>query len=239
MGAFLQKILLIGISLFFLMYFSKIILGNFKPSNAFKEIGASLDEIRKIGQGGSNAGKAGTGAASKTGAAISKTASTPGSERAISLSNLSRGNIVSPGQPINGLAPATWFYEGIATVRFLDEDGQQVGVSQMVQQGDSKATGQVPFIATPQFGSDYSKTGFILFEKTNQTGDSKKDAWFVLPITYPIKNGAATSSWQGNVYNTGNSFSGTPNNTNSLNPNLNTNTGTGVGSGSTIPAPQR
>lgn len=239
MGELFQKLIILIVGLFFVMYFSKIIFAQYNVGNSFKSIGSSLAEIRKLGQ----AGNTSTGTGSNSNNASSngdKRASSVGSEQAISLGNLFRGNIVSPSEPINGLAPASWFYEGVSTARFLDEDGKQIGVAQMVQQGDIKATGQVPFIVTPQFSQGDAKTGFVLFEKVNTTNDSKKDAWFTLPITYPIKNGAATSSWQGNTYNTGNSFSGTPNVTNSLNPSLNTAGGGGqLGSGGTVPNPQR
>ncbi|MEN9852572.1 MAG: hypothetical protein RI996_515 [Candidatus Parcubacteria bacterium] len=222
MGELFQKLILLIVGLFFVMYFSKIIFAQYNVADSFKSIGSSLAEIRKLGQSTSTSNTTYTNSQNDD-----KRQSSTGAEKSISLGNLFRGNVVSPSEPINGLAPATWFYQGISTARFLDEGGKQIGVAQMVQQGDLKATGQVPFIVTPQFSQGNAQTGFVVFEKVNTSSDTKKDAWFTLPITYPIKNAAATSSWQGNTYNTGNSFSGTPNNTNTL------------GSGSAIPAPQR
>jgi hypothetical protein len=234
MGELIKKIILLVVGLWFILYFSRIIFAQFNVGDSFREIGSSLAEIRKLGQGASSTNSTNNNGNTRTN---DRRQSSVGSEKAVVLGNLSRGNIVSPREPINGIAPATWFYEGVSTARFLDEDGRQLGVSQMVQQGDLQATGQVSFIVTPQFTQGSAQTGYVVFEKVNTTNDAKKDAWFTLPITYPVRNGAAPSSWQGDAYNTGNSFSGTPNNSNSPNPDLNTNT-SGFG-GSTLPTPQR
>ncbi len=227
MGELFKKIIILVIGLWFVLYFSKIIFAQFNVSNSFKEIGNSLAEIRKLGQASSTANNFNQNSSTFSNPnGPSKTSSSAGAESAVSLGNLFRGNIVSPSTPINGLAPATWFYQGVATARFLDENGSELGVSQMVQQGDLNATGQVPFIVTPQFTQGYAKTGYVLFEKTNTTGDKTKDAWFTLPITYPLKEQPATTTWQGTSYNQ----STQQNNTNTTNT---------LGSGSTIPNPTR
>jgi hypothetical protein len=192
---FLKRLILFAIGLYLIIFFAKIIFNEFSLTGIATDITGSLNEFQKIG--GQNSS---TGGYTYGGSGSANLVTSKGAERAVTLSNLSRGNMIKNGDVIDGSAPGTWFFQGVSTARFYDESGTEIGVSQMLARGDTKTAAQVPFIATVQFRQGYnSQTGYVSFENANTSGDPKKLLRFVLPITYPVEN--QNQNTGGYIYN--------------------------------------
>jgi hypothetical protein len=91
----------------------------------------------------------------------------------------------------------------------------------MRAQADTTKSTRVPFTVVAQFTQGYAETGYVVFEKANAGGQTKNDAHYAFPITYPIKNGVTNPT-----SNTGTTFS-QPQTTNTQNTNNPTNSNQG------------
>lgn len=238
----IKKLVIFAIGFYFILFFARTFLGGVSATGFAKDITGALGEFRKLGQMGSST-NSGFNWGNPTGSNYAQNpggqaVSSKGSEGAVVFVNLSRGNMVSPGQNILGNMRGDWFYEGVATARFLDEYGKQIGMTQVVAESNTNVKTQVPFSVVARFTQGSAQTGYLVIEKANTTGDKTKDAWVTTPITYPV---AAS-------YNQPTNTSGTQNFAVPSTTNVNTgttqsgttNTSGTAGSfgGSTLPAPR-
>ena len=209
----IKRIIIFAIGVYIIVFIGRTLFGDFSFTRFSKDVSGAIGELRSIGDIGKRATSTqnsgfipnGTGsnntAYGNTGDNV--TATTKGSENAVSLRNLSRGNIVSVGQLIDGSAPGSWFFDGVSVVRFYDDRGSLLGISQMRAQGDTKNS-VVPFTAVAQFTRGSSDTGVAVFEKANTTGIAKNDARYAFPITYPVRNNKNSTNTNTNTVNTTN-----------------------------------
>ena len=102
--------------------------------------------------------------------------------------------MIHDGDVISGLIRGTWLYLGTATLRILDENGREVGRSQIKAVTESSGTSLVPFEAVVYLNSPSTDTGYASFENANTTGKNTRDLKYVLPVTFggvgktPISN---------------------------------------------------
>jgi hypothetical protein len=247
----IKKLVIFAIGFYFILFFARTFLGGVSATGFAKDISGALGEFRKLGQMGSSTNSGfGWGGPSGSNSAqnpTGQTTSSKGSDGAVVFVNLSRGNMVSPGQNILGNMRGDWFYEGVATARFLDEYGKQIGMTQVVAESNTNVKTQVPFSVVARFTQGGSQAGYLVIEKANTTGDKKKDAWVTIPITYPVAAGynqptntnsnTGTQNTSGSVWASPTSPSVTNINTNTSGSQNTTNTNTNFG-GNTLPAPR-
>jgi hypothetical protein len=251
----IKKLVIFAIGFYFVLFFARTFLGGVSATGFAKDITGALGEFRKLGQMGSSTGGFSWGGSSANGTQNpgGQTVSSKGSDGAVVFVNLSRGNMVSPGQNILGNMRGDWFYEGVATARFLDEYGKQIGMTQVVAESNSNVKTQVPFSVVARFTQGGAQTGYLVIEKANTTGDKTKDAWVTISITYPVANSysqpvSTNSNTSGTQSGSGAWVPGTSQWGGATTTNVNTNTtqsGTtntsgsaGSFGGSTLPAPR-
>ncbi len=253
----IKKIVIFAIGFYFVLFFARTFLGGVSATGFAKDLTGALSEFRKLGQMGSSTNSGwGSFSANGTQGAGGQTLSSKGSDGAVIFVNLSRGNMVAPGQNILGNMRSDWFYEGVATARFLDEYGKQIGMTQVIAESNTNVKTQVPFSLVARFAQGGAQTGYLVIEKANTTGDKTKDAWISMPITYPVaasynQTGGAnnaqtntsgawvpgTSQW-GTAANTNTTAGTGANVTQTTNTNTNTNTTGSNFGGSTLPSPR-
>ena len=253
----IKKLVIFAIGFYFILFFARAFLGGVSATGFAKDITSALGEFRKLGQMGSSTNSGwGTFTGNSTQNPGGQAVSSKGSDGAVVFINLSKGNMVSPGQNILGNMRGDWFYEGVATARFLDEYGKQIGMTQVVAESNTNVKTQVPFSVVARFVQGNAQTGYLVIEKANTTGDKTKDAWVTIPITYPVAAGynqpantntsnTATQNTTGSAWVPGMSQWGAGTNTNvntntntTQNTNTNTNTSNTNFGGTTLPAPR-
>lgn len=226
---FIKRLIIFAIGVYIIVFIGRTIFSDFSFTAFSKDLSGAAKELSGIGRIGQNSTSSRNyGSNSNINYSTNNTGdnsptkpneTTKGAENAVSLRNLSRGNIVAPGQIIDGTAPGAWFYEGVSTVRFYDDRGTLLGTSQMRAQGDPKSA-VVPFTAVAQFAQGFAQTGVAVFEKANTTGLAKEDVRYAFPITYPVRNNTNNTNTQ---------------NTNTVNNNVYTQTNTQSNTG--LPTP--
>jgi hypothetical protein len=117
----LKRIVIFGIGIYAILFFGKLFFGNFSLNAFTTDLKGAVEDIHSIGQIGRNSSSSARSNSNSYDTANSQNpiVTTKGSESAITIKNLSRGNMVSPGDVIDGLALSSWFYEGVSTARFL------------------------------------------------------------------------------------------------------------------------
>ena len=194
MWELIKKLIIFAIGLYFIMFFARVIFNNFSITNIAKDFTSALGEFRTLGQNGSN--KSILGDSSNQKATTTKyTKTSTGAASAVTFTNISSGNMVSVKEPVLGNIKSTWLFEGVTSALFLDEEGKQIGVAQVVADGLAGPNADmVPFSIYPQFNQGNAKTGFIVVEKVNTTGKSSSDAWVTMRITYPVNTSPVQTS---------------------------------------------
>ena len=233
----IKRIIIFGIGVYVIIFIGRTLFGDFSFTRFSKDISDAAKELSSIGRIGQNSTSSRNNintsntntdinfGSNNTFNTVSDTPTKPnettkGSENAVSLRNLSRGNIVAQGQVIDGSAPGNWFFDGVSVVRFYDDRGSLLGTSQMRAQGDTKNS-VVAFTVVAQFTQGSAETGTAVFEKANTTGLAKNDARYAFPITYPVRNNTNNTNTQ---------------NTNTVNSNT-VNTQTNTQSNNGLPSP--
>ena len=85
---------------------------------------------------------------------------------------------------IQGEAAGTWFFEGVAPVAVVSEQGVIIGQGQITTQSDWMTTDLIPFVADIAYEKQvYTSKGYIIFSKSNPSGESAKDMYIKIPIT--------------------------------------------------------
>lgn len=192
---FLKRAVIFVIGVYILLIVARIVFSQLPLSDFAKGISELRSSLQSIGGGGSSRTSSGSTNGTKT--TTTQTVATPkttkGFEKAITL-KINRGEMVRDGEIIDGVAPTSWFYEGTFSIKFVDEKGNEVGRTQSRSSSsvDSKNTA---FIAQVIINDKYTtQTGYAVFQKANITGNSKNDAQFVWPITFPITERALTGT---------------------------------------------
>ena len=252
----IKKLVIFAVGFYFVLFFARAFLGGISATGFAKDITGALGEFRKLGQIGSSTNSGwGTFTGNSAQNPGGQTVSSKGSSGAVVFVNLARGNTVSPSQNILGNMRGDWFYEGVATARFLDEYGKQIGMTQVVAESNTNVKTQVPFSVVARFNQGGAQTGYLVIEKANTTGDKTKDAWVTIPITYPVAavynqptnttNSNTGSQSTGGAWTPGQSQWGAGANTSvntntntTQNTNTNTNTSNTSFGGTTLPAPR-
>jgi hypothetical protein len=200
---FIKRLVLFAIGFYIVIFLARNTLGGLSFSGVAKDITGALKEFQKIGSGANNTWSNGNGTGSSSLSRFTKTSK--GAEKSVEFINLSRGEMVGEKTTIIGNINKAWLFENVGTARFLDEVGKVLGTAQIVADGIPTPDGKLPFSVLPQFSQGTAKTGYIVIEKVNNTGEGKNDAWFTLPITYPVSSTNNTSngtSQSGSVTNT-------------------------------------
>lgn len=199
----IKRIIIFAIGTYIIIFIGKTLFGDFSLTRFSKDISGAAKEIQSIGK----LGQASTSTKRVTDAtnpsfnrfdndntsSTNPIVTTKGFENSINLRNLSRGNMVSPGQTIEGSAPSSWFYENVSMARFYNEQGGLLGNAQMRATGDTSVAGSVPFTVIAQFTQGYAQTGYVVFEKANVGATVAGAARYAFPITYPVRNSGANT----------------------------------------------
>ncbi|PIZ76504.1 hypothetical protein COY05_00900 [Candidatus Peregrinibacteria bacterium CG_4_10_14_0_2_um_filter_38_24] len=91
---------------------------------------------------------------------------------------------ISPPISIEGTAKGTWFFEAVAPVKIVDEKGLELGSGSLQAMGDWMTEDFVPFKGKISFDKKTSKTGFLIFEKSNPSGLKENAEEFKLPVNF-------------------------------------------------------
>jgi len=92
--------------------------------------------------------------------------------------------LVSP-QTIRGTVPPGWMFEGNFSIKLMDSNRKLIVQSAAVEEVPGAWQSNVPvyFTVTITF-STKSKTGFLVLENDNPSGDSSKSLTFEVPVTF-------------------------------------------------------
>jgi hypothetical protein len=204
---FIKK-LIIGVFLFgVLVLAGKIVFATFSLTSVTKDIFGALKETKAgVNQltgnqktdngdffGGSNSGSSNT-----TLKTFMK--SSTGADGDVKIKSIGRGEMIHDGDVISGLIRGTWLYMGTATLRILDENGMEVGRSQIKAVTESAGTSLVPFEAVVYLNNVSTETGYISFENANTTGKNTRDLKYVLPVTFGGSGKTPTSNFNDNPF---------------------------------------
>lgn len=85
---------------------------------------------------------------------------------------------------VEGSARGTWFFEAVSFVKVVDEKGTELGSGNIQAVGDWMTENFVPFKGQISFDKTLSKTGFLIFEKSNPSGLKENAEEFKLPIKF-------------------------------------------------------
>lgn len=97
--------------------------------------------------------------------------------------------ITSPVK-ISGSVSGTWFFEGQIISRIVDADGTVLGQGPLVASGDWMTTSSVPFSGIIPFNVPNSKTGFVVIEADNPSGQDNPPS-FKIPVLFAPTSSAA------------------------------------------------
>jgi len=187
MISFLKNILMITIVIFILVAAVKVIFGTLSLKGFTTDVTGSygiakdgLHQVTKTNPTGDF-----WGGSSSFGNTKSVLTSSPNASGSVSIKTPVYGGMVYQGSIISGTIKKTWLYEGVATARFLDESGMELGRSQVVGVGNFKtAPSTMPFEVTVFLKNPMRGTGYLSIENANPTGDPQKSLRFIFPITY-------------------------------------------------------
>lgn len=208
---FLKRAVIFVIGVYILLIVVRVVFSQLPMTDLAKGIAELRTSLRSIGSGGSST--SGTSFPTKSGttqtAVIPKT--TKGFEKALTL-KINRGEMLHDGEIIDGIAPTSWFYEGTFSIKFVDEKGVEVGRTQSKASGSMDAK-NTAFIAQVIINDKYTtQTGYAVFQKANVSGNSKNDAQYVWPITFPVTDrNLSSTSTTGTTSGTDSSYVEDPN----------------------------
>ncbi|HET8854634.1 MAG TPA: Gmad2 immunoglobulin-like domain-containing protein [Salinimicrobium sp.] len=94
------------------------------------------------------------------------------------------GEQISSPLEISGSARGMWFFEGSFAVYLFDEDQNEIAVAIATAQDNWMTEDFVPFTATMEFEVPDSKTGTIIFRKSNPSEIDSLDRSFEFPIKF-------------------------------------------------------
>ena len=122
--------------------------------------------------------KPSTDSFSSAGGASSLAAPSP-----IQISQPDPGDLVTSPLTVTGQAQGSWYFEASFPVRLLDGQGKEIASTPAQAQGDWMTTGFVPFKATLTFVTK-SRTGSLLFEKDNPSGEPQNAGTITVPVRF-------------------------------------------------------
>lgn len=106
------------------------------------------------------------------------------SNKDIRLVEPTSGSSVRSGLQIEGLARGTWFSQGIASGEVRNEREEKIGAFTIRASGATNSTAFVSFLGTITYGDPATKTGYLVFNKANPTGDAKKNSVLWVPVRF-------------------------------------------------------
>ena len=92
-------------------------------------------------------------------------------------------SVRSPLQ-IMGQARGMWYFEASFPIKIFDANGKQLGIAIAQAQGDWMTENFVAFQATLEFEKPATKTGELVFQKDNPSGDPAKDDALRIPVKF-------------------------------------------------------
>lgn len=95
-----------------------------------------------------------------------------------------KGKFVSP-QKVRGMVPPGWMFEGSLPVRLLDSNRKLIVQTNAREEvpGSWQSNTPVYFTATLTFTTS-SKSGFLVLENDNPSGDPANSKTFEVPVTF-------------------------------------------------------
>ncbi|MDP2642982.1 MAG: Gmad2 immunoglobulin-like domain-containing protein [Candidatus Peregrinibacteria bacterium] len=91
---------------------------------------------------------------------------------------------ISSPLSIEGTAKGTWFFEAVSFVKVVDENGTELGNGSLRALGNWMTADFIPFKGQISFDKKLSKTGFLIFEKSNPSGLKENAEEFKLPVKF-------------------------------------------------------
>ncbi len=93
---------------------------------------------------------------------------------------------------VEGEARGNWFFEASFPVKLLDENGNEIAKGSAQAQGEWMTTNFVPFKVTLTFKTSTTKTGILVLEKDNPSGDPNRNDSLRLPIKFKSTTSVST-----------------------------------------------
>lgn len=102
----------------------------------------------------------------------------------IHTSNLAPSAVLQNSFVVKGEARYSWFYQGVALGKVLDENGAEIGAFQIRALTSASANTFVPFSGQIFFNNPSTKTGYVIFDRANPTNDPAKRSKLYVPIVF-------------------------------------------------------
>lgn len=102
----------------------------------------------------------------------------------LKISNMEANMKIENPLTVLGEAPGNWFFEGSFAVKVVDANLKLLGQGNAVAKGEWTTASFVPFEAKISFEKSSTKTGFVIFEKSNPSGLPEKAEEYKLPIRF-------------------------------------------------------
>lgn len=85
---------------------------------------------------------------------------------------------------VKGEARGSWYFEGSFPIRVFDANNKELGVVPAKAIGNWMTKEFVPFEAVLTFNKPNTKTGTLVLQKDNPSGDPDKDDSFSIPVRF-------------------------------------------------------
>lgn len=103
------------------------------------------------------------------------------------------GSTVKSEMEVEGVAKTSWFAQGIASGDVRNEKNEKVGAFTVRTQSTSKDNSFVAFTGRIIYSDPETKTGYIIFNKANPSGDVSKNASLWVPVRFQETNSSGNS----------------------------------------------
>jgi hypothetical protein len=111
----------------------------------------------------------------------------------IKVSIPTSGSLVKNEMTVEGVAKTSWFAQGIASGDVRNEKDEKVGAFTVRTQSTIKDNSFVTFTGTVLYTNPDTKTGYIVFNKANPTGDTSKNVSLWVPIRFQETSSAGNT----------------------------------------------
>lgn len=112
------------------------------------------------------------------------TGATPNANIPIVTNPSANSKVTSP-LVVQGIVPPGWMFEGVFPIKLVDSNNKLIVQGQATEEVPGSWQSNVPvnFTATLKFSTS-AKSGFIILENDNPSGDPNKDQSFSVPVSF-------------------------------------------------------
>ncbi len=106
----------------------------------------------------------------------------------IKLTNLSANQVITSPLLVEGMATADWFYRGDFTVLLYDASGNRIAFEKAVINEEVREGDLVGFVFSISFPFTGTSKGYLVFKKSNPTGNDELDYKVKLPVKFKARD---------------------------------------------------